>query len=162
MKQTILIYNDLIVTFYEKLNVLNLFMEFFHIFSLLLAIIGGLIIFMDGNRLDPRERVDQAEDMYNGPREERNKELSALLQRQFERNLWDNQNRAYDCRTWGPRCHMNYDLKVKLWHIVGNSPVLRLNYRAGSCIGTVYKIRGNDKLVSNREVISVVKFWENR
>lgn len=31
MKQTILIYNDLIVTFYEKLNVLNLFMEFFHI-----------------------------------------------------------------------------------------------------------------------------------
>jgi hypothetical protein len=87
MKQTILIYNDLIVTFYEKLNVLNLFMEFFHIFSLLLAIIGGLIIFMDGNRLDPRERVDQAQDMYNGPREERNKELSALLQRQFERNL---------------------------------------------------------------------------
>jgi hypothetical protein len=87
MKQTILIYNDLIVTFYEKLNVLNLFMEFFHIFSLLLAIIGGLIIFMDGNRLDPRERVDQAQDMYNGPREERNRELSALLQRQFERNL---------------------------------------------------------------------------
>jgi hypothetical protein len=87
MKQTILIYNDLIVTFYEKLNVLNLFMEFFHIFSLLLAIIGGLIIFMDGNRLDPRERLNQAEDMYNGPREERNKELSALLQRQFERNL---------------------------------------------------------------------------
>jgi hypothetical protein len=42
---------------------------------------------MDGNRLDPRERVDQAQDMYNGPREERNKELSALLQRQFERNL---------------------------------------------------------------------------
>jgi hypothetical protein len=162
MTQTILIYNDLIVTFYEKLNVLNLFMEFFHIFSLLLAIIGGLIILMDGNQLEPRERLNQAEDMYNGPREERNKELSALLQRQFERNLWNNQNRAYDCPNWGPRCRMDYDLKVKLWHIVKNSPVLRLNYRPGSSIGTVYKIRGNDKLVSNREVISVVKFWENR
>lgn len=87
MKQTILIYNDLIVTFYEKLNVLNLFMEFFHIFSLLLAIIGGLILFMDGNRLDPRVSLDQAQAMYNGPREERSRELSAVLQRQFERNL---------------------------------------------------------------------------
>lgn len=116
---------------------------------------------MDGNRLEPREMVDQAQDMYNGPREDRSKELSALLQRQFDRNLWVNENRAYDCPDWGPRCRMNYDLKVKLWYIVSNSPVLRLNYRAGSSIGTVYKIRGNGKLVSNREVISEVKFWEN-
>jgi len=87
MKQTILIYNDLIVTFYEKLNVFNFDIELLHIFILLLAIIGGLIIFMDDNRRCPREMVDQAQDMYNGPREERNKELSALLQRQFERNI---------------------------------------------------------------------------
>lgn len=170
---------DIVAALYDKLNEneLNLLIEF-TLFSLLFTIGGLIILYMNPHRIlsdNPRKIAEREEDLLRG-RGPNDHQLSKILQRQYEQGIWENwgqaapspqlgQNpapaRAYDSFPSSSRCHMDYELKVRLWTMVQLSPKLKMDYQAGSSIGTVYIKRSRSKLVSTPQVIWEVKKLEN-